>query len=72
MSHLKNCSKCLATYSPEEINGIRVLKVFKGYTIDIRLQQFRKVPLDDLSEFIEFDSEEGQALQEEMHLAVVN
>lgn len=72
MINIQNCSRCLEEYSPEEIKGIRTLKTFKGYTIDIRLQQFRKVPLNDLPEFIEFDSKEGQDLLEKMHLALVN
>lgn len=72
MINIRNCSKCLKEYSPEQVNGVRVLKTFQGYTIDIRLQQFRKVPLDDLPEFIEFDSKEGQVLLEQMHLALVN
>lgn len=72
MINIRNCSTCLEKYSPEEINGVRTLKEFKGYTIDLRLQQFRKFPKDDLPEFIEFDSKEGQALLEEMHLALVN
>ncbi len=41
---------------------IRQLPVFKGYTVDMRLQEFRKVPLDDLPEFIPFLSDMGAKL----------
>jgi len=33
---------------------------FKGYTIDFRLRQFRKVSLEEFKlEFIDFDSKKG-------------
>jgi len=39
------------------------LPEFKGYTVDERLKQFRKVDRDKPSiEFLDFDSEEGQEL----------
>ncbi|HHT9136977.1 MAG TPA: hypothetical protein ACFYEK_07005 [Candidatus Wunengus sp. YC60] len=41
---------------------IRRLPTFKGYTVDMRLHEFRKVPLNQLPEFIPFDSERGQKL----------
>lgn len=42
------------------------LPTFDGYTVDPRLKQFRKaVPHSDL-EFIDFDSEKGRELLEEM------
>lgn len=41
---------------------IRMLPVFKGYTVDLRLQEFRKVPLDDLPEFVPFLSDKGAKL----------
>ena len=72
MSGIQICDKCLKAYEPEEINGIRTLKVFNGYTIDLRLKQFRKVPLNALPEFIEFDSKEGLELLHKMHLALLN
>jgi hypothetical protein len=44
------------------------LPEFKGYTVDERLRQFRKVDHDKLSiDFVEFYSEEGKALLEEMN-----
>ena len=42
------------------------LPTFRGYTIDARLKQFRKVLQDNGITFIDFDSEEGQELLEEM------
>ena len=42
------------------------LPTFKGYTVDERLRQFRKVDKDKPSiDFVDFDSEEGQGLLEE-------
>ena len=39
------------------------LPEFKGYTVDERLKQFRKVDRNKPSiEFVDFDSEEGQEL----------
>jgi len=37
------------------------LPIFKGYTIDVRLRQFRKV-IGQKIIFIEFDSEKGENL----------
>ncbi len=41
---------------------IRRLPVFKGYTVDMRLQEFRKIPLDRLPEFVPFLSDKGARL----------
>ena len=41
---------------------IRILPVFKGYTVDLRLQEFRKVSLNDLPEFVPFLSDKGARL----------
>jgi len=44
------------------------LPEFKGYTVDERLHQFRKVDRSGESpkiEFLDFDSDEGQELLEE-------
>lgn len=46
---------------------VKELPKFKGYTVDKRLKQFRKVDRDKPSiDFIDFDSEEGQELLDEM------
>ncbi len=42
--------------------GIRFLPVFNGYTVDVRLKQFRKVNNDASIAFIDFDSEKGKRL----------
>jgi hypothetical protein len=44
------------------------LPTFKGWTIDARLKQFRKVSRGESPEieFIDFNSEEGQALLDEL------
>ena len=44
----------------------KMLPVFKGYTVDLRLRQFRKAVLDETLEFIDFDTEEGEKLLSEM------
>ncbi|MDP2654358.1 MAG: hypothetical protein Q8Q08_10045 [Candidatus Omnitrophota bacterium] len=45
---------------------IRQLPTFKGYTVDARLKQFRRVdPLWGM-EFIDFDTPQGEALLEEL------
>jgi len=46
---------------------MRALPTFKGYTVDERLGEFRKVDRSIPSmEFISFDSEKGQKLLLEM------
>ncbi len=39
-----------------------ILPTFKGYTVDERLKEFRKVPYDKLPEFISFESKKGSQL----------
>lgn len=41
---------------------IRTLPLFKGYTVDARLRQFRKVFKSSAIEFLDFDTEKGDAL----------
>ena len=72
MENVYICELCQKTYEPEEINGVRKLKVFDGYTIDLRLKQFRKAEIGEELEFIEFDSKEGHELLQKMHVAVLN
>ncbi|MCX6750255.1 MAG: hypothetical protein NTZ83_02260 [Candidatus Pacearchaeota archaeon] len=38
------------------------LPEFKGYTVDVRLKQFRKVTNRTQIEFIDFDTEKGDQL----------
>jgi len=63
------CELCREAYEPEEVvpGGIRKLKTFNGYTVDLRLQEFRKVPYGKLPEFIAFTSTNGQTLLAQMH-----
>jgi hypothetical protein len=63
------CELCQLAYEPEEVvpGGIRKLKTFNGYTVDLRLHEFRKVPYGKLPEFIEFTSTKGQKLLAQMH-----
>jgi len=42
------------------------LPTFRGYTIDARLKQFRKISSDRTIEFIDFDNKEGQKLLNEI------
>ena len=41
---------------------IRILPVFKGYTVDLRLQEFRKIESNKLPEFIPLLSDKGARL----------
>jgi len=43
---------------------MRIPPTFQSYTVDYRLGQFRRVPLDEEPEFIEFESQQGQRLLE--------
>src|SRR6266699_5531725 len=56
------CELCQRAYEPEEINGVRKLKEFKGYTVDLRLQEFREMEPDELPVFLEFASSQGKKL----------
>jgi hypothetical protein len=62
------CDKC----QPRKGRGANILPVYKGYTVDIRLKQFRKCPIDAMMEFIDFDSEKGSGLLEEMRALDLN
>jgi hypothetical protein len=45
---------------------VKELPKFKGYTVDERLRQFRKVDHEKPSiDFVDFDSEEGEKLLDE-------
>lgn len=47
----------------QEVKMVTKLPEFKGYTVDQRLKQFRKVDRNKPSiEFVDFDSEKGQEL----------
>jgi hypothetical protein len=42
------------------------LPEFKGYTIDRRLREFRRIVFGEMPEFVPFDSEKGKELMAEM------
>ena len=50
----------------QEVKMVKELPTFKGYTVDQRLRQFRKVDRKKPSiDFVDFDSEEGRELLEQ-------
>jgi hypothetical protein len=48
--------------------SVTTLPTFKGYTIDLRLQEFRRAIPDVALDFIAFDSPEGRELLEELKI----
>ena len=66
MPNYKKLPICGANHSADGIrkdkNMIRILPVFKGYTVDLRLQEFRKIEMDKLPEFISLLSDKGARL----------
>ena len=65
------CELCQQAYEPEEVNGVRKLKTFKGYTVDLDLQQFRKIVYGKIFgerlDFVQFSSPKGLKLLDLMH-----
>lgn len=50
----------------QEVKMVKELPKFKGYTVDEKLRQFRKVDKGKPSiDFVDFDSDEGSKLLEE-------
>ena len=72
MDEVYICELCQRAYEPEEVNGVRKLKTFKNYTVDLRLGEFRKMEYGKLPEFIEFASSKGMKLLTQMHEAVMS
>lgn len=64
-----SCANCESVFGPREVDGIRELQTFKGYTVDFKLREFRKVRRDGELKFIDFDSPKGRQLQKHMHNA---
>jgi hypothetical protein len=50
---------------------IRILPVFKGHTVDLRLQEFRNIEVDKLPEFIPLLSDKGARLFYEFKQTIV-
>jgi len=46
--------------------SVTVLPTFKGYTVDMRLKEFRRAIPDVTLEFIPFNSPEGKKIFEEL------
>jgi hypothetical protein len=61
------CELCLREFEPKEVKpGVLMLQRFKGYTVDVRLQEFRNVNSQPM-QFIAFTSPKGQRLLAQMH-----
>lgn len=60
----KNRQKHVSRHSRMDTNrpGVRALPIFKGYTVDVRLHEFRKVVPGRGLEIIDFRSPEGDSL----------
>jgi hypothetical protein len=72
MQRVSMCELCQRSYAPELVHGVRQLKVFRGYTVDIRLQEFRKAVSGKGLIFVPFTSSTGQRLLKQMHEAVLS
>lgn len=46
--------------------SVKVLPTFNGYTVDLRLKEFRRAIPDVTLDFIPFDSPKGERLLEEL------
>jgi hypothetical protein len=69
---MDSCWMCESVFGPKDIaEGVRQLQTFQGYTVDFRLREFRKIPKDDIPEFIDFASPKGIELCSAMHEAAV-
>jgi hypothetical protein len=62
---------CQRVYAPERVHGVRKLREFRGYTVDIRLQEFRKIVEGRGLVFVPFTSSKGQQLLKQMHQEVM-
>ena len=69
MDEVYICELCQKAYEPGDgsLPGLKILKTFKGYTVDLRLQQFRKMKYGSAIAFIGFNSPEGKKLLAQMH-----
>ena len=69
MDEVDICIPCLLAFAPTETRelGVRKLKTFKGYTVDLRLLEFRKLEFGKPMQFIAFTSPKGKALLAQMH-----
>ena len=79
MDEIYICELCQQAFEAKEVRGVRRLKTFQRYTVDLRLKEFRKVRVanyrngvyeDRYIEFVPFDSPKGKKLLAQMHRAV--
>jgi len=63
------CELCQRAYESVEgsLPGLRILKTFNGFTVDLRLQQFRRMKYGQTQQIIAFSSPEGNKLLAQMH-----
>ena len=67
MDDIHLCELCLWEFEPKEVQpAVLMLQKFKGYTVDLRLQEFRNVNSQPM-QFIAFTSPKGKALLAQMH-----
>lgn len=61
------CELCQRAYEPIEKGDVTILKTFKDYTVDLRLQEFRKIEYGKELQFIGFASPKGKKLLAQIH-----
>jgi len=67
MEDMHLCELCRREFEPKEVQpGVHRLQRFKGYTVDVRLREFRNVNRKPM-QFIAFASPKGKALLAQMH-----
>ncbi len=69
MEEVYICELCQRVYEPTEpgpLAGLKILKKFKGYTVDLRLREFRNINRNPM-QFIDFASPKGKRLLAQMH-----
>jgi len=61
------CELCQWAFEPQEVKpGVRMLQKFNGYTVDLRLHEYRNVNSQPM-QFIAFASPKGKKLLAQMH-----
>ena len=72
MDEVNICVPCLLAFASKEAEelGVRKLKTFKEYTVDLHLHEFRKAIYGEKLEFVPFNSPKGRKLLAQMHKQV--
>jgi len=69
------CEMCRRAYKPKAVRGpvrgVWELKAFQGYTVDLSLQEFRKITAGKGLQQVTFASAQGQKLLQQMHQQVM-